>query len=55
MKGYFGEKSPISVIETKQTIVSNRNVGIAAVVPSYLLQEILYSAELIIQRKTEQK
>lgn len=50
MKGYFGEKSPISVIETKRVVVSDRNIGIAAVVPSYLLQEILYSKELIEKR-----
>jgi len=50
MKGYFGEKSPISVVETNKVAVSDRNIGIAAVVPAYLLQEILYSDELIEKR-----
>lgn len=47
MKGYFGENSPIKIIETQKTPVSDRNLGIAAVVPSYFLEEILFSAELI--------
>lgn len=50
MKGYFGEKSPISVVETNKVLVSDRNIGIAAVVPAYLLREILYSNELAKQR-----
>lgn len=47
MKGYFGESSPIKIIETQKIPVSDRNLGIAAVVPSYFLEEILFSSELI--------
>ncbi len=46
MKGYFGESSPIKIIETQKILVSDRNLGIAAVVPSYFLEEILFSPEL---------
>ena len=46
MMGYFGENSPIKIIETQKIPVSNRNLGIAAVVPSYLLEEILLGDEL---------
>lgn len=46
MKGYFGENSPLKVIETQKIPVSDRNLGIAAVVPSYFLEEILFSSEL---------
>jgi len=51
MKGYFGESIPISIVETKKIPVSQINLGIAAVVPSYYLQEILYCKELVNQRK----
>jgi len=50
MKGYFGENTPIRVIETKKIPVSFRNVGIAAIVPSYLLQEIIFDKELVLKR-----
>ncbi|MEF3078856.1 S1 family peptidase [Winogradskyella poriferorum] len=50
MKGYFGEKSPIKIIETQRIPVSDRNLGIAAVVPSYFLEEILLGTELKKQR-----
>ncbi|WOD42517.1 S1 family peptidase [Hwangdonia lutea] len=46
MKGYFGESSPIKIIETQKIPVSDRNLGIAAVVPSYFLEEILFGTEL---------
>ncbi len=46
MKGYFGENSPIKIIETQKIPVSDRNLGIAAVVPSYFLEEILFSEEM---------
>lgn len=46
MKGYFGENSPIKIIDTQKTPVSDRNLGIAAVVPSYFLEEILFGSEL---------
>lgn len=47
MKGYFGQKTPIEVINTKASIaVSVNNIGIAAVTPSYFIREILESPEL---------
>lgn len=46
MKGYFGENSPIKIIETQKIPVSDRNLGIAAVVPSYFLEEILFGEEM---------
>lgn len=46
MKGFFGQNTPIKMINTNAIPVSVSNIGIAAVTPSYLLQEILYSDEL---------
>ncbi len=46
MKGYFGESSPIQVIETQKAPVAISNIGISGVVPAYLLHEILFSKEL---------
>lgn len=47
MKGYFGQKTPIEVVNTRTAIpVSVNNIGIAAVTPSYFLKEILQSNEL---------
>lgn len=47
MMGYFGENSPVKIIEKQKIIVSDRNIGIAAVVPSSLLEEILFSSEMV--------
>lgn len=46
MKGYFGENSPVKIVETKKVPVYNTNLGIAAVVPSYFIEEIINSDEL---------
>jgi hypothetical protein len=46
MKGHFNEGNPIEVVETKKVPFSVDNNGIAAVVPSYYLEEILFSNEL---------
>src|SRR4029077_13188169 len=48
MMGYFNEATPIGVIQTPTAAVpySRQNIGIAAVTPSYLLYEILFSAEM---------
>ena len=51
MKGYFGENTPLRIIETARIPGSNRNLGIAAVVPAYLLREILFGSELAEKRK----
>lgn len=55
MKGSFIEGEEIQVVETKLIPFSIQNVGIAAVMPSYLLQEILYSAELKKLRDAEEQ
>lgn len=46
MKGFFNDKQAIQVIPTGAVPVSVSNMGIAAVVPSYHIQEILFSDEL---------
>jgi hypothetical protein len=48
MMGYFNEPSPIGLLQTPTATIpySRQNIGIAAVTPSYLLREILFSAEL---------
>jgi hypothetical protein len=42
MKGGFDQGNPIGVLQTNAVAVSAQNVGIAAVVPAYLLREILF-------------
>ena len=51
MKGTFQEGNPIQVAGTGTVPYSVANVGIAAVVPSYFLHDILYSDELVKQRE----
>lgn len=53
MMGYFNEATPIGVIQTPTATVpySRQNIGIAAVTPSYLLHEILFSAEVTKARE----
>ncbi|MCK4787500.1 MAG: trypsin-like peptidase domain-containing protein [Desulfobacteraceae bacterium] len=51
MKGSFAERRPIQTIETAKVEFSISNIGIAAVVPSYKLHEILFGKELKNQRK----
>jgi len=46
MKGSFGERRPLEVVETNRIPVAVNNVGIAAVVPAYKLHEILFSDEV---------
>lgn len=46
MKGYFGENSPVKIVETKKVPVYNTNLGIAAVVPSYFIEEIINNDQL---------
>jgi hypothetical protein len=48
MKGYFGQSSPLKFVQTPTAAIplSTQNVGIAAVTPSYLLHDILFSDEL---------
>jgi hypothetical protein len=51
MKGAFQNVNAIQALSTSSVPVSISNLGIAAVVPSYLLREILFSAEALRQRK----
>ncbi|WP_437395443.1 hypothetical protein [Flagellimonas lutimaris] len=46
MSGFFGLNVPLNVVQTKNTPASVTNLGIAAVVPAYLLNEIIYGDEL---------
>jgi hypothetical protein len=54
MRGNFNEPRPIGLVMTERATIpvpySTQNVGIAAVTPSYLLHEILFSTELKKQR-----
>ena len=48
MKGYFNEVSAIGFVQSPTAVVpySRQNNGIAAVVPSFLLHDILFSSEM---------
>jgi hypothetical protein len=46
MEGTFLDAKEIKVVETKTISIAQSNMGIAAVVPSYKLHEILFSNEL---------
>lgn len=50
MQGTFLDAQKIKVIDTRTTPISLSNMGIAAVVPAYKLQELLFSEELRQQR-----
>jgi hypothetical protein len=50
MKGFVGERRPIELVETARIPVSVSNIGIAGVVPAYLLHEILFGPELKAKR-----
>lgn len=50
MKGFFNNITPIQVINTQSIPVSISNVGIAAVTPSFYLNEILFSKEMVSLR-----
>jgi hypothetical protein len=50
MMGTFQQGSPIAVVENSATAISQQNLGIAAVIPSYLLREILFGEALVKMR-----
>ena len=52
VKGSFLDGYPVRLLETAKTLVSSSNVGISAVVTSYLLHDILFSHELKELRKS---
>jgi hypothetical protein len=52
MKGSFDQRNPIGILQTNAIAVSQENIGIAAVVPAYLLHEILFSDRVIASRET---
>ena len=54
MKGTFLDFWPLAMAETKTVPVSKDNVGIAAVIPSHLLHDILFSDALKERRASSQ-
>jgi len=46
MRGTFEQNRPISAMQNATIAVAQQNLGIAAVVPSYLLWDILFGNEL---------
>jgi len=50
MKGSFGELAPIQFVETATQPFARQSMGIAAVVPAYKLNEILFSDEVKARR-----
>lgn len=52
MKGSFDQRNPIGLVQMNAIAVSQENIGIAAVVPAYLLHEILFSDRVIASRET---
>jgi hypothetical protein len=48
MKGFFNNPSPIGFVQTPTALIpySTQNIGIAAITPSFLLHDILFSNEL---------
>ena len=55
MKGYFTNFTEVKQMETRTDSYSSQNVGIAAVIPCYQLQEILFGEELTKIRKEYEK
>ena len=56
MKGYFNANSPIQVTETDYQLFATQNSGIAAIIPSHLLHDILFCEELDkIRKENDQK
>ncbi len=51
MSGSFLDLQPVKSVETSKTNIAPSNMGIAAVVPSYKLYEILFGKELTKQRE----
>jgi len=47
MSGSFLDFQPVKTVETSKVDIAPSNMGIAAVVPSYKLHEILFGKELI--------
>ena len=52
VKGYSGEKAPIEYIESSMSLTYTSNIGITAVIPSYLISEILESDVLVKDRES---
>jgi hypothetical protein len=46
VKGYFRDWSEVKVVETRETPISERNVGIAAIIPAYYILDILNCSTL---------
>jgi hypothetical protein len=46
IKGYSGEKTPIEYVQASMNLMYTSNIGITAVVPSYLLYQILEGSPL---------
>lgn len=46
IKGYSGEKTPIEYVQASMNLMYTSNIGITAVVPSYLLYQILHQKSL---------
>jgi hypothetical protein len=51
IKGYSGEKEPIEYVPSSMNLTYTSNIGITAVVPSYLLYQILEGAVLSKSRE----
>ena len=51
MIGHFLNPNEVKMVNSSPTPFAFENAGIAAVVPAYLLQEILFSPELVSFRK----
>jgi Trypsin-like peptidase domain len=54
MKGTFEQNRPVEAIQNTAVSVAKQNLGIAAVIPAYLLHDILFGEPLIRFRKTLQ-
>lgn len=52
IKGYSGEKTPVEYVQTSMNLTYTSNIGITAVIPSYLLYKILESKILISSRES---
>lgn len=53
MSGSFLDLQPVSSVETARVNVAPSNMGIAAVVPAYILRELLFSPEMVKQRGSQ--
>lgn len=55
MKGTFFDLNEIQFMETKKIPISQENIGIAAIIPAYRLQELLFSDEIKKDRLIQKK